>query len=422
MAIGAYSWVLRAAVPVGLLALGWRLLTRPEYRPALGERFGRVAPSPQGKQVIWLHAVSVGETISAVPLARALRETYPEAHIVLSCGTPTGRATAREKLEGVVDRVIYLAYDLPGLVNPAVGAIRPDILLLVETEIWPNLLAAMGRRKVPVLLVNGRISRRSFPRYLRFKKLMRTALAPVSALLMQTGRDARYIRRLGAPSDRVAVLGNIKYDQPAPPLDPEQMAADLAALGIDPGRPVLVAGSTHEGEEEGLARAWRALRTRFPDLALVIAIRHPNRAEGAARRLTELGFSVGRKSLGDTAGREVAMLDTVGELARHYHLATVAFVGGSLVPVGGHNPLEPAAAGKPVVYGPHVSNFEGPCAALEEAGGAIRVADEGELAEVLERLFADADLRHHMGTVGQETFLSNKGAVQRTMARVREFL
>lgn len=422
MFLPLYNLALALALPVGVGALGWRLMTRPEYRPALGERFGHLAPSPEGKRVIWIHAVSVGEVISAVPLVKGIRAAYPEAHLVVSCGTPTGRATALEKLDGVADRVVYLAYDLPPLVNAAISSINPDMLLLVETEIWPNLLATLGRKKIPVMMVNGRISRRSFPRYMRIRPLMRAALIPFTWMLMQTPRDASRMRRIGAPRQRLAVLGNIKYDQPVPEVSDAQLADYAAALGLIDGAPVLLAGSTHEGEETTLARIWQRLHARISGLTLILAIRHPHRAEAVVRQLAEMGIEAGRKSLGDCAGKRVVLLDTVGELAAHYRLAEVAFVGGSLVPVGGHNPLEPAAVGVPVVYGPHVTNFLGPCGSLEASDAALRVADEAELETALAELLSDAERRQTMGEAGKAVFRLNQGAVTRTVAYIKRTL
>lgn len=422
MAHPLYNLALIAAAPMGLCALGWRLATRPEYRKALGERFGRVPTSPADAQVIWLHAVSVGEVISAVPLVTRVRETYPKAHIVVSCGTPTGRATAIERLAGVADCICYLAYDLPHLVRRAVGRIRPNLLLLVETEIWPNLLATLGERQVPVLIVNGRISRRSFPRYMMFRPLMGRALSHVGGFLMQTKRDARFIRRMGAPKAKVEVAGNIKYDQPEPDCPPATLKKYAAALGLTPGAPVLLAGSTHEGEELALARAWTELKETFPGLRLILAVRHPKRAEEVVRALGRDGIEAARKTEGVQTGARVVLLDTVGELAAHYPLATVAFVGGSLVPVGGHNPLEPAAVGVPVVYGPHVSNFDDPCTVLEQAGAAKRLAGEDDLVPEIAKLLADESLRKTMGEAGRAVFQANRGALELTMGRIRERL
>jgi 3-deoxy-D-manno-octulosonic-acid transferase len=417
----AYNLLLLLLLPFGLAALGWRLLTRPEYREGIGERFGRVAPSPAGRRVVWLHAVSVGEVLSATPLVAAVRERYPDAHIVVSCGTPTGRAMARTRLKGA-DRVVYLAYDYAPLVAAASRRLHPDLLVLVESELWPNLLRTAARRGTPVLVVNGRISRRSFPRYLAARPLFRAALGGVRGFLMQTKRDARYVRRMGAPADRVEVAGNIKYDQPVvdyPPQELERLGRDL---GIPPGAPVLLAGSTHAGEEEALARAYQALAPDVPGLVLVLGVRHPNRAADVVAALGRMGIQAGRKTLGDCKGKGVVLLDTIGELAAHYRLAAVAFVGGSLVPVGGHNPLEPAAAGIPVVYGPHVQNFAAPCATLEAAGAAVRVADEAALVAALRELLTDPEARARMGAAGAAVVTENRGAVAHTVARIGEVL
>jgi 3-deoxy-D-manno-octulosonic-acid transferase len=416
-----YNLLLLCLLPVGLVLLGWRLLTRPEYREALGERFGGVAPSPEGQAVVWLHAVSVGEVISAQPLTAALRERHPHAHLVVSCGTPTGRAMAKTRLSAA-DRVIYLPWDLPGVIGAAVRKVRPDLLVLVESELWPNLLWTLARRGTPVVVVNGRISRRSYPRYRSVRPVMRSALSHIGAFLMQTRRDAQHIRGIGAPSDRVEVVGNIKYDQPIVEHTPEELERLGAALGLAPGTPVLLAGSTHEGEEEILARVWQRVAAEVPELVLVLAVRHPNRCDAVVEALAAMGVKAGRKTLGDCAGRGVVLLDTLGELSAHYRLATIAFVGGSLVPVGGHNPLEPAAAGVPVVYGPHVGNFEAPCAELERAGAAVRVADEDTLARTVRRLLREPEARRRMGEEGARVVRENRGAVAHTMSRIAEFL
>jgi 3-deoxy-D-manno-octulosonic-acid transferase len=387
----------------------------------VGERFGLVAASPADRRVVWLHAVSVGEVISATPLVAGVRERDPGAHIVVSCGTPTGRAMARTRLKAA-DRVIYLPYDYPPLVGAAVRRLRPDLFLLVESELWPNLLRVLIRRGTPVVLVNGRISRRSFPRYLSARPLFGEVLSGIRAFLMQTRRDAQYIRRMGAPPERIEVVGNIKYDQPVTDYPAEELQRLRRELGVAPEAPVLLAGSTHEGEEVLLARAWRTLAADVPGLVLVLAVRHPARADGVVAALREMGIEAGRKTLGDCARKGVVLLDTIGELAAHYRLATVAVVGGSFVPVGGHNPLEPAAAGVPVVYGPHVGNFVAPCGALEEAGAALRVPNEAALAPALRRLFLDASARKAMGEAGETVVRENRGAVAHTLARIEEVL
>jgi len=416
-----YNLLLLAFLPFGLVALGWRLLVRPEYREAVAERFAAIGPSPADRRVVWVHAVSVGEVISATPLVAAVRARYPEVHIVVSCGTPTGRAMARTRCKEA-DRVVYLPYDYPFLIGPAVRRLRPDLLLLLESELWPNLLKAVARRGTPILLVNGRISRRSFPRYLLARPLFGAALSGIRRFLMQTRRDASHIRRMGAPPDRIEVLGNIKYDQPVIDYPAEELQRLRRELGLAEHAPVLLAGSTHADEERILARAWSALVAEVPGLVLVLAVRHPDRAAEVVAALARMGVPAGRKSLGDGAGKGVVLLDTIGELSAHYRLATVAFVGGSLVPVGGHNPLEPAGAGVPVVYGPHVRNFEAPCNALEAAGAAVRVKGEAGLVPAFRRLLSDASARKAMGEAGTAVVRENRGAVDHTVAFIEEVL
>jgi 3-deoxy-D-manno-octulosonic-acid transferase len=417
----AYNLLLLLFLPVGLVALSWRLLVRPEYREAVAERFAAFDASPEGQRVVWLHAVSVGEVISATPLVAALRERYPDDHIVVSCGTPTGRAMARTRCKEA-DRVVYLPYDYPLLAAAAVRRLRPALFLLLESELWPNLLRCLSRHSTPVILVNGRISRRSFPRYLRVRPLYARALSGIRRFLMQTKRDADHVRRMGAPADRIEVVGNIKYDQPVVDYPAEELQRLRRDLGLTEDAPVLLAGSTHADEEIVLARVWQTLAAEVPGLVLVLAVRHPERAPEVVAALARMGIQAGRKTRDDGAGKGVILLDTIGELAAHYRLATVAFVGGSLVPVGGHNPLEPAGAGVPVVYGPHVRNFDGPCAALEAAAAAVRVKGEADLAPALRRLFADPTTRKAMGEAGAAVVRENGGAVAHTVACIEEVL
>jgi 3-deoxy-D-manno-octulosonic-acid transferase len=392
-----------------------RLLARAvragRYREGLGQRLGRALPAlPQaadGRGPIWLHAVSVGEATAARPLVARLRAARPEIPVVVSTVTDTGQAVARSQLPGVP--TFYFPLDFAGPVARALSHVRPRLVVLMETELWPTFLLTCRRRGIPVLLANGRISRRSFARYARARALLGPTLTAIAAFCMQTREDAERIIALGADPARVAVLGNVKYDlAPGAP-------ARAADLGLAAGAPLLVAGSTHRGEEEAVLGALALGREVAPGLRLLVAPRHPERArevEGLVRRAGHAGVLRSALPGGARAadGAPVIVLDTVGELAGIYALATLAFVGGSLVPWGGHNPLEPAAWGCPVLFGPHMENFGEMAEAFLARGGAIRVADAAALGATVRALLADPQRRESLGRAAAGVLAEHRGA------------
>jgi 3-deoxy-D-manno-octulosonic-acid transferase len=417
----ALSALLAGYAPLAL----YRRLTRG-VPVNLAARLGGLAPVPARPPRGWVHAVSVGETLAAEPLIRALRRTWADLPLVVTTVTETGARVARDRLRGVAEHRFF-PFDIPWCVGRALDVIEPAFLVCMETELWPNTLRAMGTRGAPVVIANGRISDRSLGRYAAVRPLLRPVLHDVRVFAMQSEEDARRIVRLGAPAGRVFVTGNLKHEAGAG--DPGAAPSWRARLGLGPDRPVWVAGSTHAGEEDAVLRAHRAARARWPDLALVLAPRHPERAGEVLRLVGRHGLDAVRRTQCPEAGQAsgggapaVIVLDTVGELAALYALADVAFVGGSLVPVGGHNPLEPARMGKPVLLGPHTDNFRDAAGLLLDAGAARRVADGAALAAELVGLLADPPARAALGEAARDAAGSRGGAVTATLDLIRAFV
>ena len=387
----------------------------------LAQRWGRLGDGLPAEPRCWIHTVSVGEAAAAVPLARGIRQRWPEFSIVLSTVTSTGAQVVAGELGGAATHR-YFPVDLPGPVRRALDAVRPRFFIGLETELWPNFFSALSARGVPILIANGRISDRSFGRYRLVRSFLKTVLADVRVFGMQSLEDARRIIALGAPPERVFVTGNLKHE---PVADTAGMT-DLwhRLLGLAPGQPVWIAGSTHRGEEEAVLDAYALARRTHPDLALILAPRHPERAPDVKALVAARGWPVLRRSEMPTprARDAVLLLDTVGELAQLYAIASVVFVGGSLVPTGGHNMLEPAARRRPVLFGPHTRNFREAAALLVERGAGLVVHDATELGTEVARLVADPDLCAKMGQAGFDAVASRHGAVRETLDLVARFL
>lgn len=396
-------------LPFAFLYLLWRARRQPEYLRHWGERLGG-APRLAGRPVIWLHAVSVGETRAAAPLIQALLARHPDHTLLLTHTTPTGRATGAELFGGQVVQA-YLPYDLPWCVARFLARTRPRLGVILETEVWPNLLAACERRGVPVYLVNARMSEKSARGYARFGALTRASLARIRGVAAQSAADAERLERLGAR--QAVVAGNLKFDVP-PPADTAQRAAELrAAYGT---RFVFLAASTREGEEALLLDALAALD--LPELLLVIVPRHPQRFEEVARLIEARGLRLARRSerRAVAPGASVFLGDSMGEMAAYYAAADVAYVGGSLLPHGGQNLIEAAAAGVPVLIGPHTWNFAEAAQQAVDRGAALRVQDVGQLVERVTALYADAALRQAMSAAGLAYAREHRGASERVMA------
>lgn len=403
-----YTLIWLLLLPFAFAYLTWRARRQPEYLRHWGERLG-AAPLAGERPVIWLHTVSVGETRAAAPLARALLRDHPDCALLLTHATPTGRATGRE-LFG--DRVVqsYLPYDLPWLVGRFLRRARPRLGIILETEVWPNLYAACAARDVPVFLVNARLSARSAAGYARFAALIRPALASLAGCAAQTEADAERLRGLGA--GRVAVTGNLKFDQAAP-ADTGARAAELR--GLFGARFVWVAASTREGEEGLILDALALLD--IPELLLVIVPRHPQRFDEVARLIQSRGLACERRSEARPvpADTRVFLGDSMGELAVYYAACDLAFVGGSLLPLGGQNLIEAAAAGRAVLIGPHTFNFAEAAEQAVAYGAARRVANGVALAAAVRDLHDHPAARAAMGAAGLAFAQAHQGATTRIL-------
>jgi 3-deoxy-D-manno-octulosonic-acid transferase len=406
----------------------WRMATTHKYREGLAERLGcvprRLATlfAPAGERpLIWFHAVSVGEVLAITRLVKTLENALPGYQILISTTTRTGQALARERFGS--NRVFYCPLDLPWAVRAYLNALKPRLLVLAETEFWPNLLHGCFRRGIPVAVVNARISDRSWPRYRRLRVLWRSFLSRLSRVLAQSPTDAERLLAIGCRPESVTVAGNLKFDVRTV----KEADATRQLKSRTGGLRLIVAGSTLEGEESALLEAWPQLLAADPQLVMVLAPRHPERFNAVASLLEKSGVSWSRRSdWNEESARqlrpsEIVLLNTIGELASVYSFASVAFVGGSLIPAGGHNPLEPAQFGVPIVMGPHYANFRAITDDLL-AHSALRIAAKEELAETLIDLLGNRAAAEAMGTRAKQVFDRQAGATDRCAAALRELL
>lgn len=411
--LALYRGATRVATPLARAYLRRRLADGKEDAARIEERLGSAgAPRPPGP-LVWVHGASVGESLSVLPLIERCVARRPDLRVLVTTGTVTSARLLGDRLP--VDTIHQFApLDLPGAVERFLGHWRPDLALRVESELWPNALGALGVRGVPALLVNARISARSFARWSRVPGAARALLGTFRAVLAQTEADAARFARLGGPA--IQCVGNLKADAPPLPYD----AAAFARLSDSvAGRPVWVAASTHPGEEEPIAAAHRAIAAHAPDVLTIVVPRHPARGAEVAARLGQPGAL---RSTGQGPTGPIHVADTLGELGLFFRLAGAAFVGGSLVHHGGHNPLEPARLGKPVLFGPHMDNFADLARDLMEAGGAVRVNDADDLAGALLRLLLDPALAARHGAAAELVAHAKAGALDRTMAVVTPLL
>jgi 3-deoxy-D-manno-octulosonic-acid transferase len=422
------------------------LLAKPRCRPGLPQRLGLEEgsfglfrlfgfseqnkpgqPNKPNQPVIWIHAVSLGEVVAVTPLVKELHRRHPIYRLVVSTVTETGREAVEQRLAGVAEHC-YAPLDFPWVVSRFIERLQPTLYLFVETELWPNLLWRLRRHGIPTALVNGRLSSRSFARqqWAPVRSFYRTMLQTLSLCLMQSDRDVDRIVALGAEATRVRRTGNIKFDQPIPSVAESGMTR--GRLGLQDTEQLFVAGSTHPGEEEILVECYRALVARCPSAVLLLAPRHIERAESVEAMVRARGFSAQRRStIGQAgvlqvAGPRVVVLDSRGELAAIYREAVVAFVGGTLVPVGGHNLLEPAQWGKPVLFGRYTDHCAEIADLLLQAGGGSRVLQAEELTQQMVTLFSDHEERERMGQSARQVVEQNQGALQRTLEAIDRLL
>jgi 3-deoxy-D-manno-octulosonic-acid transferase len=400
-----------------------------KYIANLPQRLGYLPVSfnADADESIWIHAVSVGEVLTARALLPELRERYPKLRLFLSTTTMTGQQIARSNLQ-YVDEVFYFPFDLGFVVNRTLRLVRPRLFIMMETEIWPNLLRACGRAGVKTMLVNGRISSRSYPRYRLARPFFRRVLRHVDRFCMQSDESARRVIDIGADRERVVVTGSLKFDSleiPGAPSGDRGRNRVLRYFRISHDRPVVIAASTRKGEEEAVLEAFQRIRATMTNTLLIIAPRKPQQFDDVERLARRAGWNVARRSelrVDAEPRHDVVILDTVGELAPLYQVATAVFVGGSLVDTGGHNILEPAVFGKPIVFGPHMQNFAEIARTFLDNGAAIQVRTGRELGPVLLDLLGDPVRRASLGAAARALVEANRGARTRSLAALAQLL
>ena len=419
MARRLYTLFFFLCLPLILLRLLYRAIKAPAYARRWAERFALGGDVRSGG--IWVHAVSVGESIAAAPMVRELLKRYPALPITVTCMTPTGSEQIRKLFGGQVGHA-YLPYDLPWLQRRLLRRLQPKIGIIMETELWPNLVAEAGRARVPLVLANARLSARSARGYQRVGALVRPMFAALDWVAVQSQAESLRFIELGVGREQMQVTGSIKFDFRPDPQQVQQAQELRARWGSD--RPVWIAASTHAGEDEQVLRAHRQVLDTLPDALLILVPRHPERFDSVARQVSETGFGMVRRSSGalPAADQQVLVGDTMGELVFLYACADLAFVGGSLVPNGGHNYLEPAALGLPVLSGPHRFNFTEISELLEGAGALQVVADETALAVAVQQWLQDSPARQRAGQAGQAVVADNQGALERLLQGIDRLL
>lgn len=400
-----------------------RGLLQGKVRRGIRERLGFFANDRftgyDERQVFWIHAVSVGETRAAIPLIKALRSQYPQAVLLLSNVTETGHAIAQGVKE--VDERLFFPLDASWVVRRVLQRVKPDHVLIVETELWPNFIRQCHRLQIPIQLVNGRISDRSFPRYRRVKPLLQPLLEQLTGYCMQSQMDAERIAQLGAPSELITVTGNLKFDMEStlpPDLSPQQLRSEF---GLDLQSKIWVAGSTHSGEEEQVVAAYQRLLETHSDLLLILVPRHPERCKSVSDLLTNATLPWRLRSQHSEQPLShggVLLVDTIGEMLKFYHMAELVFVGGSLVPTGGHNILEASLLRKAVVFGEHMHNFREIAALIEKAQGAGRVSDGDALFDLVDSLLRTPEKCQQMGEKSWSLLQENAGASHKTLNEI----
>jgi len=411
----AYGAALAATSPYFL----YKMATTGKYREGLIEKLGAVAPRSGGPS-IWVHGVSVGEVLSARGLVAGLEAAFPGAEVVISTTTNTGQAVAKKTYPD--RRTLYFPLDFSWAVKRAFAAVRPGVVILMELEIWPNFLSRAAALGVPVVVANGRITERSHGRFKRLGRFASDLLDKVTVYLVQNEIYAERLGDLGVPAAKIEVTGNIKFDTLSADLGARRALSMRGEMGVAVGETLIIGGSTHAGEEAALLDAYAALQARGRRVRLLVVPRHKERFEEVAALVASRGYGVFRRSgiaRGDRpAGGEVLLGDTMGELEGLYEAADVAFVGGSLIPHGGQNIMEPAAKGKPVVFGPSVENFAGEAKMLLDAGAATQISGGAALADALS-LYLDGAKARSAGAAGRDLVLRSKGAASRTVDRIK---
>ena len=410
-----YSAIFYCLLPFILLRLLFRGLAAPNYRKRWRQRFGFFTPPESAKETIWLHAVSVGETLAAVPLVKALQVKYPDHRLLITCMTPTGSERITAAFGDSVDHS-YAPYDMPDAVARFIQRVQPKMLIIMETELWPNTIAACHKRQIPVILANARLSEKSARGYARVRGLSGPMFAQLTAVAAQHEDDGTRFAALGLPADNLHISGNIKFDLD---LNAEirQAAESLKQQWRGENqRPILLAASTHRGEDEIILQAFGQIKQRVHNALLVLVPRHPERFNQVGDLCLDAGYSLARRSSNDPVEQaDILLGDSMGELMTFFGACDIAFIGGSLVSNGGHNMIEPAVWGKPTLSGLSVFNFAEVSRLLAEAGGLALVEDTVALAETVIELIENPERAQQMGQQAQQVAEANRGALERLL-------
>ncbi len=414
-----YNAALTLSAPAIIPYMALRALAKPAYRAGLPQKLGFDMPE-RGPSCVWIHAVSVGEALAAEPLVKAIRAKAPALPVTITVTTPTGMDVARKRLSDMA-RVLYFPFDFPWAARRAVAAINPAVYVMIDTEIWPNVMSLCARAGAKVVLANGRVSDKSYPRYEKLKWLFGPVLKNADLLLMQDTEDARRITALGADPGRVSVAGNLKFDGLSAPLSADERAGLRASIGIGAEETAILLGSIHAGEETAI-RAFLSARGKISSARLIIAPRRIEDVTWIENSLKGSGLTALRKTAMATLPHVdpsiVPVIDTFGELSNLYASADVAFVGGSLIRHGGQNPLEPAAHGTPVVFGPDMRNFRDVSVTLLKAGAAVMAGSERELVDIFTNLLTNEITRKKMGSAGLDVINRNRGEADAMAERI----
>jgi 3-deoxy-D-manno-octulosonic-acid transferase len=405
------------------------ILSAQKYRSGFLQKLGFISSSIlqklSGERPVWIHAVSVGEVMATIPLVQEIKRKYPNQKIVISTVTVTGNYTATLRAKEA-DAVVYFPFDYPFIVKRAIKKINPKLFITLETELWPNFLRRLKRNGISSVVISGRISNRSYRKYRGARFFFSKVLANIDAFYMQTDLDAQRVIDIGAPHDRVITVGNLKFDQCVPTVTSEEKAQLYRAFHLDAGQRIFIAGSTHRGEEESVLEIFKTLKKRYADLILILAPRHPERFNEADNLISRHKLkSIKRTQLKQQKGpqhHDVILLDTIGELSKLYSIGTIIFVGGSLVPIGGHNILEPVAYKKAVIFGPHMDNFLEIARVLKDTGGGLQVATKKEFLFQAQKLLHDDTLRDALGEKAFESIAHNQGTIEKAMEVIAKFI
>jgi 3-deoxy-D-manno-octulosonic-acid transferase len=405
------------------------LLFRRKYRCGFFQKCG-MFPLQHIKTVlksspIWIHAVSVGEVMAAVPLIKEIKKGYPDVPVLLSTVTETGNLTAQRNAKDA-DHVIYFPFDYPFIVRRVISKIKPLVFVALEAEIWPNFLKELNRQGIPPMIVSGRISYNSFKNYYFCRLFFKKVISNIKYFCMQTRTDAEKVISIGAKPEKVIVTGNIKFDHQIPAIAQEEKESIYKDLNINRDQNIFIAGSTHRGEEEIIIEVYQVLKRKFPDLVFILAPRHPERFDEVEGLLKQADIPYIRKTAlavaSDHISREVILLDTIGELSKIYSIGTIVFIGGSLVPVGGHNVLEPAVFSKPVIFGKFMGNFSEISRILKKKNAALQVSGKDEFIKQAMSLLEDPGLRQQIGETAFKVIRENSGALGKSMKILRALL